>query len=179
MQFQEVLKFWFEEITPEQWWVKDDDLDARIRERFGAWAAAAAACELDHWRNTPQGRLAEILLLDQFPRNIHRNTPQAFASDALALGLTQEAIAAGADSQLTVTERHFLYLPFMHSESPRIHERAVRLFTQLGLPVALDFELQHQRIIERFGRYPHRNAILGRTSTPNEIAFLEEPGSSF
>ena len=179
MQSQEVLYFWFEELTPEQWWRKDPALDAAMQRRFGALVAAAAACELDHWRNTAHGRLAEILLLDQFSRNIYRNTPQAFAADPLALGLAQEAIAAGAEHELNLTERRFLYMPFMHSESLRIHERAEKLFEQLGMPDVIDYEQRHKRIIERFGRYPHRNAILGRPSTPNETAFLEEPGSSF
>ncbi len=179
MRYQEVLKFWFEDINPELWFQKSDAFDATLRERFGQLVAAATVCELDHWRNTPEGRLAEILLLDQFTRNLYRNTPQAFASDPLALALAQEAIASGCEAQLNVEQRRFLYMPFMHSESQRIHERAVCLFTHLGLPEVVEYEMRHKRIIDRFGRYPHRNAILGRPSTPNEIAFLEEPGSSF
>ncbi len=179
MRYQEVLEFWFNETPPELWFAKDEAFDNTIRERFGRLVEAASVCELDHWRNAPEGRLAEIILLDQFSRNIYRDTPQAFASDPLALALAQEAIASGAEAHLNAEQRHFLYMPFMHSESRRIHERATRLFTQLGNAEALRYQLEHQAIIERFGRYPHRNAILGRTSTPNELAFLEEPGSSF
>jgi uncharacterized protein (DUF924 family) len=140
---------------------------------------AARAFELHAWRIRPEGRLAEIIILDQFSRNIHRGTPDAFAADQLALALAQEAVSSGADQALPVSRRAFLYLPFMHSESPAIHERAVRLFSASGLAENLKSELRHQAIITRFGRYPHRNSILGRISTPEEEAFLEEPGSSF
>ena len=124
-------------------------------------------------------RLAEIIILDQFSRNIHRGTPDAFAADPLALALAQEAVSSGADQALPVSRRAFLYMPFMHSESQAIHELAVRLFSASGLAENLKAELRHQAIITRFGRYPHRNSILGRISTPEEEAFLEEPGSSF
>lgn len=179
MRYQEILDFWFEKIQPEAWWTKDEAFDRYLSEQFGKWVEAAARCELDHWRNAPKGRLAEIILLDQFTRNIYRDTPRAFAADPLALGLAQEAIASGAERKLSITERRFLYMPFMHSESRRIHERAERLFQQLGLPEVIDYEARHKRIIDRFGRYPHRNAILGRESTAEELAFLQEPGSSF
>lgn len=176
---QRVLQFWFEETPPAHWWKKDPDFDQLIAERFGATLEQAARCELFAWRASPPGRLAEVIVLDQFSRNIHRDTPQAFASDALALALAQEAIAAGADATLSPVQRSFLYMPFMHSESLAIHELAVPLFERNGIANNLDFELRHKAIIERFGRYPHRNAILGRTSTAEEIAFLKEPGSRF
>lgn len=176
---QSVLDFWFTEVGPARWYAKSDDLDALCKARFGLLLAAASACELHAWRATPDGRLAELIALDQFSRNIHRDTPQAFAQDALALALAQEAIAHGQDTALAPDRRAFLYLPFMHSESAAIHAIAVTLFSAPGLENNLDFELKHKAIIDRFGRYPHRNAILGRTSTGQEIAFLAEPGSAF
>jgi len=176
---ENILTFWFEEITPKQWWVASDELDRQIETRFGAVHAAAERCELYGWRETPQGRLAEIIVLDQFSRNIFRNQARAFACDALALALAQTAVAIHADQALSVTQRAFLYMPYMHSESPTIHTVALSLFRQAGLEGNLDFELRHKEIIDRFGRYPHRNALLGRTSTPEEIAFLKTPGSSF
>ena len=176
---QSVLAFWFDEIDPQQWWVKSEAFDRQIAERFGDLHQAACRCELHEWRETAAGRLAEIIVLDQFSRNIHRDSPQAFASDAQALTLAQTAVALGADRQLEPRQRAFLYLPYMHSESPLIHQQAVALFSQPGMEGNLDFELRHKAIIDRFGRYPHRNAILGRQSTAEEIAFLQTPGSSF
>ena len=118
-------------------------------------------------------------MLDQFSRNIHRDTAEAFANDALALALAQEAVARGCDRELPPVERAFLYLPWMHSESALIHEEALRLFAAPGLEKNLDFERRHKAIIDRFGRYPHRNAVLGRASTADELEFLKQPGSSF
>jgi len=174
-----VLQFWFEESFPRQWFQKDDDFDAEIRKRFGKLHAQAVSGELSGWRASAGGRLAEIIVLDQFSRNLHRVSPQAFAYDGMALVLAQEAVAAGADRQLSSSERAFLYMPYMHSESAVVHEEAVRLFSQPGLESNLDFELKHKAIIDRFGRYPHRNAVLGRDSTDAELAFLQQPGSSF
>ena len=179
MMREAVLSFWFEDLSPAQWWRADADLDATIRARFGALHEAAVACELFEWRGTPEGRLAEIIVLDQFSRNIHRGTPRAFAADALALGLAQEAVALGIDAVLRPPRLAFLYLPCMHSESRRIHEIAVRLFDTPGLEENLAAELKHKAIIDRFGRYPHRNAVLGRGSTPEEEEFLRQPGSGF
>ncbi|HST28985.1 MAG TPA: DUF924 family protein [Rudaea sp.] len=174
-----VLRFWFEEATPQQHFMKDDAFDAAIRERFGVTHAAAVRCELSAWRDTAAGRLAEIIVLDQFSRNLWRDDARAFACDGMALLLAQEAIRTGADSALAPSQRAFLYMPFMHSESLVIHRQAVRLFDQPGLETNYDFELKHKGIIERFGRYPHRNATLGRDSTPEELAFLQQPDSSF
>ncbi|MCW8832764.1 MAG: DUF924 domain-containing protein, partial [Colwellia sp.] len=126
-----------------------------------------------------QGRLAEIILLDQFSRNMYRDTPKSFAQDPLALALSQQAIQMGADKALTAVERSFLYMPFMHSESLLIHQQACQLYKDNGIDSNYQFELKHLAIIERFGRYPHRNKILGRESTPAEITFLTQPGSSF
>ena len=179
MQAEQILQFWFEELTPRQHFVKDAALDALITSRFGATLEAAARCELFGWRDSAAGRLAEILVLDQFSRNVFRDTPRAFAQDPLALALAQELVASGADQQLTNSQRSFAYMPYMHSESLRIHEETLRLFGQPGLEGNLDFAHRHQAIIARFGRYPHRNAILGRASSAAEVAFLEQPGSSF
>jgi uncharacterized protein (DUF924 family) len=176
---QSILHFWFTELTPKQHFAKDAELDDAIRTRFGATLEAAARCELFAWRVTPEGRLAEVLVLDQFSRNVWRDTPRAFAQDALALALAQELVASGQDRSLPVAQRSFAYMPYMHSESALIHEQAVVLFSQPGMEDTLRFELQHKTIIDHFGRYPHRNAILGRSSTAEELAFLNEPGSSF
>ena len=132
-----------------------------------------------HIDDTPQGRLAEIILLDQFCRNIHRDTPQAFASDPLALALAQEAVAHGADTELKAKQVPFLFMPYMHSESKKIHEIAMILFSREAAAGNLEFERRHKVIIDQFGRYPHRNEILGRESTPEEVEFLSQPGSSF
>ncbi|MFG6666372.1 DUF924 family protein [Halomonas sp. HNIBRBA4712] len=178
-QAQAVLAFWFEELAPAQWFEKGPALDRTIAERFGELHARALACECFEFRETVEGRLAEIIVLDQFSRNIHRDTPAAFAADPLALGLAQEAVRLGADQALSPERRAFLCMPYMHSESARIHEQAERLFDQPGLSRNLEFERRHRAIIERFGRYPHRNAILGRASSDEERRFLETPGSSF
>ncbi|MGM0783292.1 MAG: DUF924 family protein [Pseudomonadota bacterium] len=175
----EVLDFWFRELVPAQWFRKDPALDAEIARRFGQLLTAAAQGELWPWRRSAQGRLAEVIVLDQFPRNIHRDTPRAFATDPMALVLAQEAVAQGADRSLETRQRAFLFMPYMHSESLAIHDEALRLFDQPGLEENLRFERRHRDIVVRFGRYPHRNAILERESTPEELAFLEQPGSSF
>jgi len=179
MQAHEILGFWFEELEPGQWWRVDRALDAEIRRRFEPTHAAANRGELWRWRDAPEGRLAEVIVLDQLSRNMFRGDPRAFASDALALALAQEAVRAGADRSLPVDRRCFFYMPFTHSESLAIHEVATQLFDQPGLEENLDYEIRHRRILERFGRYPHRNKVLGRASTPEEEAFLKEPGSSF
>ena len=174
-----VIAFWFEEIAPKSWWAADPAFDQLIRTRFGVLHRQALQGELFSWRSTPLGRLAEIIVLDQFSRNMHRGTPSAFAHDAMALVLAQEAVAAGADQALNPTQRSFMYLPFMHSESTLIHQAAEALYRALGQDNNLQFELRHKAIVDRFGRYPHRNAVLGRESSAEEIAFLAQPGSSF
>ena len=177
--FGSVLRFWFQEVTPAQWWKVDPAFDRTIAERFTPVHAAAVRGELWVWRSEAKGRLAEVIVLDQFSRNLFRGAARAFAADPMALALSQEAIAGGHDQALTPTERSFLYMPFMHSESAVIHEAAVGLFQSLGIESTLDFELRHKAIIDRFGRYPHRNAALGRESTDAEQGFLQQPGSGF
>ena len=179
MHALDILHFWFDELTPKQHFEKDPALDDAMRKRFGSTLEAAARCELYAWRITTAGRLAEIIVLDQFSRNLFRDTPRAFAQDALALVLAQELVASGQDRSLPVTQRAFAYLPYMHSESVVIHEQAVQLFAQPGLEGNLDFEMRHKAILERFGRYPHRNQALDCPSSAPEQAFLSEPGSSF
>jgi uncharacterized protein (DUF924 family) len=179
MQAQDILTFWFEELTAKQHFVKDAALDETIRSRFGATLEAAARCELFAWRAAPEGRLAEIVVLDQFSRNMYRDTPRAFAQDALALALAQELVASGQDASLPTAQRVFAYMPYMHSESALVHTQAAVLFSQPGMEDNLNFERRHQAIIDRFGRFPHRNAILRRPSSAEELAFLREPGSSF
>lgn len=177
---QSIIDFWFEETDRANWFKQSAAFDALLSARFADLLAAAARCELSAWRATPLGRLAEVIVLDQFSRNIHRGSAQAFACDSLALALTQEAVRAGDDQRLpTPSHKAFLYMPCMHSESALIHQDALRLFAQPGLEDNLRYEQAHWRIIERFGRYPHRNAVLGRVSTEEELAFLKEPGSSF
>jgi uncharacterized protein (DUF924 family) len=168
----EIIRFWFEEIAPRQWWARNADFDRIVATRFGALHGAATRCELYTWREKPVGRLAEVIVLDQFSRNLYRDDPRSYAFDSIALCLAQEAIRAGADQGLPAAQRAFLYMPFMHSESAPIHARALELFGAPGLEASLVSERKHKAIIDRFGRYPHRNPILGRVSTPDEIAFL-------
>lgn len=176
---EQVLAFWFAEAGEPAWWTAAADFDDQVRRRFARVLQQAARGELWSWRDRPRGRLAEILVLDQFSRNIHRGTPAAFAQDAVALVLAQEAVANDTLAALSPDERCFALMPFMHSESVAIHIEAERLFREHAPPRNLEFELRHKAIIDRFGRYPHRNAILGRTSSEEELAFLAEPGSSF
>ncbi|KGY14095.1 membrane protein [Vibrio tubiashii] len=175
----EVLDFWFKELEPKNWFVSSEELDNEIKSRFSELLISASQCELHTWRSDAQGRLAEVIVLDQFSRNIYRNTPRAFSQDPLALALAQEAISLGLDQSLEVQQRTFLYMPFMHSESKTVHQQAVELFKTPGMEVNYEFELKHKVIIDRFGRYPHRNNILGRQSSPEEVEFLTQPNSSF
>jgi len=188
----DVLAFWFGPGTagsnpasrPDpRWFRKDPAFDAEIRARFGAAIEAALGGACEAWSDTPRGSLARILLLDQFTRNVHRDTPRAFAGDALALALAARAVDAGFDLSLDPFERWFLYLPFEHAEDAAAQDRSLALFGALaresGRREPLEWAEKHAAIVRRFGRYPHRNAILGRASTSDEIAFLREPGSSF
>lgn len=175
--YKEVLDFWFRKIEPSMWFAKDEAFDTEIRDRFGAYYEAAIRGELYDWRETIHGRLAEIIILDQFARNMFRKNARAFAYDSLALVLSQEALATGAVDELTDTEHRFLLMPWMHSESREIHERALELFTDLGQEKVLGYEKRHKAIIDRFGRYPHRNEVLARGTTLEEVEFLQEfPG---
>lgn len=176
---QRIIEFWFTELSAAQWWGDDPQLDRRIAEEFGTVHAQAVQCELHGWREAASGRLAEVIVLDQFSRNIFRGTARAFAADPQALSLAQEAVAAGAASQLEPAQRSFLYMPYMHSESRCIHVIAVKLFAEAGLEGSLRSELRHKAIIDRFGRYPHRNPVLGRTSSEEELDFLRNSGTQY
>jgi len=166
----EVLEFWFNTLERSDWFRKSDELDARIKTLFEKTHHQIMAGETAHWRDVPEGRLAEIIVLDQFSRNMFRGLPESFSADHLALALAQEAIRNEADRGLDDTKRTFLYMPFMHSESRLIHEHAMTLFADLP---ALDYEIKHKKIIDQFGRYPHRNAVLGRQSTEEETVWLQ------
>jgi uncharacterized protein (DUF924 family) len=177
---QQVLEFWFKSTTRPNWFARSLEFDELLKREFLPTLESAAKCELAEWRKTPTGRLAEIIVLDQFSRNIYRNSPASFSQDPLALGLAQEAFQNGHDKELEdPLHKMFLAMPFMHSESPKVHEEAVTIFTNIGIPMTLEFEYKHKVIIDRFGRYPHRNEILGRDSTDEELAFLQGSDSSF
>lgn len=175
----DVLDFWFKENGPSAWFAKDDAFDAAIVERFGEAHGQAMDGALDSWADDPYGGLALILVLDQFSRNMFRDTAQAFASDPKALGIAKAMVASGADKKLGAHERPFIYLPYEHSESGDDQALCIALFTDLGNDDLLKWAHAHKDIVDRFGRFPHRNAILGRESTAEETAFLEQPGSSF
>ena len=179
MSATEVIQFWFEEIEPRQRFKKDPDFDEIIKSRFTDLHKKARKGLLYTWREHPVGSLAEVIILDQFSRNMYRESPKAFAYDTLALVLAQEAIRRKFDDELQDKQKAFLYMPFMHSESVEIHEIALFLFDKPGLEDNFNFELKHKKIIDRFGRYPHRNEVLGRKSTKKELKFLALPGSSF
>jgi uncharacterized protein (DUF924 family) len=173
----EIVAFW-RKAGPKKWFVKDDAFDAAIRQRFGALHTQAAAGEKDDWAATPEGALALLLLLDQFSRNLFRGTPQAFAQDERARWIARQAIEAGFDQAVDPAFRTFFYLPFEHSESIADQERCVRLSHALADAEALRYARLHEEIIHRFGRFPHRNKVLGRHTTPAEQAFLDSGGFS-
>jgi uncharacterized protein (DUF924 family) len=177
--YQPIIDFWFDEVEKHQWFKKDEHFDSLIKLRFSDIHNQAIKGELFSWRKTSLGMLAEIIVLDQFSRNMYRETPESFAYDSLALILAQSAIAGGHDLELSPEQRSFIYMPFMHSESLVIHKEALSLFIKLGIESTLNFENRHKLIIEKFGRYPHRNKLLGRTSTEEEIEFLTHSGSRF
>jgi uncharacterized protein (DUF924 family) len=192
MTAQDVLDFWF--LPPAapgygkprpEWFRKDPAFDAQIRERFGALIAQAVAGGLREWDlEGPQGTLARILVLDQFTRNAHRDTPGAFAGDMLALQAARALVDSGADRALEPQQRAFAYMPFEHAEDARMQECAVELFARLaqeheGFTEMLDYAHRHRGVIARFGRFPHRNPILGRASTPDELQYLGQPGAGF
>lgn len=179
MSATDVIEFWFHEITPQQRFKKDPEFDELIRSRFLDLHERARIGLLYAWRDHPLDALAEIIVLDQFSRNLFRNSAQAFAYDNLALVLAQEAIRRKFDTALEDEHKAFLYMPFMHSESHEIHEIALFLYDHTGLEDNYNFEVRHKEIIDQFGRYPHRNDLLGRQSTPEEIEFLSRPGSAF
>ena len=179
MQAQDILDFWFDPDHRSLWFAKSDEFDAKIRERFQAIHHQAIQAELWSWRKTAEGRLAEIIVLDQFSRNLCREQACAFAQDGMALALAQEAIGQPYFDTLPAQWRKFIIMPFMHSESAMIHERYLPLFKQLNDATTLEFEERHKEIIDKFGRYPHRNDTLDRETTDEEEAFLKQPNSSF
>lgn len=167
-----VLTFWFVTHGEADWFGAKPEFDAAIAQRFTTTLAAIVSGETAAWRLTPSGRLAELIVLDQFSRQIFRGRPEAFAQDALALRLAEEMVAAGDDARVEPRRRMFAYLPFMHSESIAVHERALPLFERLGMPDLLKHEHGHLDCLRRFGRYPRRNAALGRVSTPEELDYI-------
>lgn len=178
-QAQAVLEFWFDEETKPFWFTQSKEFDKQLKQQFGQLLMQASAGELDAWRNSIRGRLAEIIVLDQFSRNIYRGSAKAFAQDGMALVLAQQAVQLPDFAELSGEERQFVLMPFMHSESKMIHQQAVLLFSRYTDSNVLNFELKHKAIIDKFGRYPHRNGILGRRSTDEEWLFLQQPNSAF
>ncbi len=185
----DVLEFWFSERVRPLWFEKNSTFDDELRSRFGANVSAASVGDLDFWVRAADSSLALVLLLDQFPRNIHRGTPRPFASDARARTIAGTAVDRGFDRHTRPDRRFFFYLPFEHSEEAVDQARSVTLFRRWAdehdraererAHEQVKYALLHQKVISRFGRFPHRNAILGRDSTPEELGFLTEPGSSF
>ena len=184
---QEVLDFWFgREGEPgygefrEAWFRKDPEFDRTVRDRFESLYEAAAAGELDDWREEARSCLALVILLDQFPRNTFRGDPRSYATDRMAQETAEYAVDRAIDRELPAFQRMFLYMPFMHSEDLERQRRSVELFRALGgEDDATGYAVRHMEIVERFGRFPHRNEVLGRQTTPEEAAFLAQPGSSF
>ena len=179
VRIEEVLKFWFDDLSPDDWFKSDEAVDGHIRERFRELHETLREQVPETWRNSARGCLAAVIVLDQFSRNMYRGASRAFAADGAALSLAKEALARGFDRELSMDERKFLYMPFEHSENPAEQERSIELFSTLESELDLDYARRHKEIIDRFGRFPHRNAVLGRISTPEEIEFIKEPGSSF
>jgi uncharacterized protein (DUF924 family) len=181
MTADDVLRFWFGDGAQAraEWFRKDPAFDADIRQRFGALIDAAIEDRLAGWSDDAPGALARIVLLDQFTRNAFRDTPRAFAGDAFALAAARAMVASGQDLALPPLQRMFVYLPFEHAEDLVAQREAVHLFERLGDEGSTEWARKHLAVIERFGRFPHRNAVLGRMSTPEEEAFLAQPGSRF
>lgn len=185
----DVLRFWFAADNAARWFVRDDGFDAAIRQRFAAVAGAAGDGHLQGWTRTPEGWLALLIVLDQFPRNLYRGDARAFACDARALSKALQGLERGDDLLLPVLHRAFAYLPLEHAEDPAMQERSVVLFSALCAAAEpehraqarqfLDYAQRHREVIVRFGRFPHRNASLGRASTPAELAYLAQPGAGF
>jgi uncharacterized protein (DUF924 family) len=175
----DVLSFWFSDEAKKHWFERSDAFDVECRDRFGPAAEAARSGALDGWAETAEGALALLILLDQVPRNIFRGTPGAFASDEKALAVAKAAVDRGFDAAVPADRRTFFYLPFQHSELLADQERGMELYAASDIPDGMRWMKAHRDIVARFGRFPHRNAILGRTSTPEELEFLQQPGSSF
>jgi len=179
LNWDEVIKFWFEDHDQKDWYGSTDEFDQLLHEKFFDLHGQVRAGEASHWRKNPLGRVAEIIVLDQFSRQFFRGDAQAFAYDGMALVLAQELVASGGDKTLTIDQRSFAYMPYMHSESLKIHDEAVKLFGSLDVEASLEFEIAHRDVIVRFGRFPKRNEALGRISTKEEKAYIEERDESF
>ncbi len=176
----DVLEFWFSDRVRQRWWVKDPAFDEEIREHFEGLHRRALAGELEPWAADPEGALALVIVLDQFPRNMFRGSPEAFASDSAARAVTDAALAAGHHHALADEDRRlFLYLPLEHSEQLADQDRCCELMREFAAAQLHEFAKKHRDIVARFGRFPHRNEVLGRESTPEERVFLTQPGSSF
>ncbi|HTN63933.1 MAG TPA: DUF924 family protein [Devosia sp.] len=173
----DVIAFWFEQHNADDWFGGKSEFDAELAREFAQTHLHVAKGEAYSWRTSAEGRLAEIIVLDQFSRQLHRGSPEAFAQDKMALVLAQEAVGQGLDLTVDPVRRPFFYLPYMHSESLLIHDEAMRLYAALGEPEQLDYEVKHRAAIERFGRFPFRNKALGRQSTPEELAYMEAAGT--
>jgi uncharacterized protein (DUF924 family) len=197
-QIEAILRYWFGALEGPNdvdrsknalWWAGNEAIDAQIRERFGGLVEQALAGGLSRWADSPRGALAQIILLDQFTRNLGRGSANAYAGDAMALELTEQAIARGHDEQLRPIERTFLYMPMMHAEDPAVARRSVEIYAELskqiaglgveGYPDSRAHALEHAKIVLDFGRYPHRNELLGRTSTPEELAYMADGAPTF
>ena len=170
--FEDVLKFWFVDHGRDDWFGGKHEFDAELAAAFADTHTAVARGEAWEWRKSPAGRLAEIIVLDQFSRQLHRKSPLAFANDAMALTLAQEAVAGGHDQAIPLDCRTFVYMPYMHSESLIVHQEAERLFRAIGNAETLDYEMKHIDVLKRFGRFPRRNEALGRQSTPEELDYI-------
>ncbi|MEM6781688.1 MAG: DUF924 family protein [Pseudomonadota bacterium] len=177
----DVLQFWFEDSQPQQWFQVSPEFDAQIKERFEDQYNLAAEGLCDDWKNGPDGCLALCLLLDQFPRNMFRDTPKAFATDKQALLIAKHAIAKGFDQVLQPIKRRFIYLPYEHSENINDQRTCVELFEKMQDedPLGYEYAVKHLKVIEKFNRFPHRNAVLGRDNTEEEEEYLAQPGAGF
>lgn len=170
---QDILDFWFSEPVEAHWFIRSDDVDAQIKQRFSSVYEQAIAGDLAGWKDKAESALALVIILDQFPRNLFRGSPKAFSSDAQARGVAKFALDRGYDQAVDTKARPFFYLPLMHSEEIEDQERCVKLYEVLGNDFSLGFAREHRDIIKQFGRFPHRNAVLGRENTPQETEFLK------
>lgn len=178
---EKILHFWFVESQPEQWFMKNDDFDRTIIDRFTETYNNAADGQYDSWQDDPEGCVALCIVLDQFPRNMFRGSPKSFATDERALQIAKHAVSKGFDMQVAVKKRGFLYLPYEHSEDLNDQRKSVELYSKMKAedPLGYDYALRHLEVIEQFGRFPHRNVILGRKNTAEEDIYLSRPGAGF
>lgn len=175
---EDILSFWFEEISPKQQFIKDEKLDVEIKQRFGSLHASLKE-DAPSFTDTPQGALAAILLFDQFSRNMFRGLGEAFETDPLALSIAKDLIASGADKGMPDNHRVFVYMPFMHAETLEDQVQSVALFTELGAASNIEYAIKHLEVVKKFGRFPHRNKALKRDSTKEEMIFINTPGTAF